>query len=137
QYTSPRGNARLEGRVVLVVHSGYYRQGKGESWVQHDVEVFCKVDSRGWKTLARSARPLLERVLEDQVREAGWFVSLMGRLVVLYPNWAIQVTHAQGDLDTEARQRFRERVVQPRRPGAFNGRPTVTAKTDSSMAVRR
>ena len=26
-------------------------------------------------------RPVLEKLLEDQVREAGWFVSLMGRLV--------------------------------------------------------
>jgi hypothetical protein len=137
QYSSPKGGARLEGRIVLVVHTGYYREVNGEPWVQHDVEAYVKVDSRGWKTAARTVRPLLERVLEDQVREAGWFVSLMGRLVAMYPNWAIQVTHAQADLDAEARQRFREVVVQTRRPGAFNGRPTVTANPESSVAVRR
>ncbi len=44
-----------------------------------------KVDSKGWKTLARTVRPVVEHILEDQVREAGYFVSLMSRLVITYP----------------------------------------------------
>jgi len=44
-----RGNARLEGRIVLIVHTGYYREVNGDPWVQHDVEAFVKIDSRGWK----------------------------------------------------------------------------------------
>ncbi|MBV8318422.1 MAG: hypothetical protein JOZ53_26070, partial [Planctomycetaceae bacterium] len=97
----------------------------GEPWVQHDVEAYVKIDSKGWKAVARTVRPLIERLLEDQVREAGWFVSLMGRLVLMYPNWACQVVIQRPDLNPEVRQRFRDIVTQTRRPGASSGRPVV------------
>jgi hypothetical protein len=125
QYTSPRGSAHLEGRIVLVVHSGFYREVNGEPWIQHDVEAFVKIDSKGWKLVAKTFRPLLEKLLQDQVREAGWFVSLMGRLVAMYPNWACPVAMKQPDIEGDVKQRFRELVVQTRRPGAFTGRPTI------------
>jgi hypothetical protein len=124
-YTSPRGNAHLDARLVLIVHSGYYRQANGEHWVQHDVEAFVKIDSKGWKTVAKTVRPLIEKLLEDQVQEAGWFVSLMGRLVEGYPNWATQVTMKQTQLPAETRQGFLALLAQNRRPGAFTGRPML------------
>ena len=126
-YTSPRGAAHLTGRIVLVVHSGFYREVNGEPWVQHDVEAFVKVDSKGWKALAKTVRPILEKVLEDQVQEAGWFVSLMGRLVETYPNWACQVVVNQPQIDSPTKTSFRDLVVQNRKPGASSGRPTMTA----------
>jgi hypothetical protein len=139
QYNSPRGGAHLEARIVLVIHSGFYREVNGEQWVQHDVEAFVKVDSKGWKLVARTFHPLLEKLLQDQVREAGWFVSLMGRLVSMYPNWACQVTLKQEDINAEVRQRFRDVVVQTRRPGAFTGRPTLAdnAELEAPATQRR
>jgi len=135
-YTTPRGNARLEARIVLVVRSGYYREVNGEPWVQHDVEAFVKVDSKGWKAVARTIRPVIEKLLEDQVREAGWFVSLMGRLVTTYPNWACQVAMNQPSIATETRQKFRDVVVQTRRPGAYTGRPTLAENTNPAVRTR-
>ena len=41
-YVSPRGAAQLKGRILLVVHSGFYREVNGEPWIQHDVEAFVK-----------------------------------------------------------------------------------------------
>lgn len=125
QYNSPRGNARLEGRIVLIVRSGYFREANGEFWVQHDVEAFVKVDSRGWKAVAVTLKPLIEKLLEDQVQEAGWFVSLMGRLVEVYPDWATKVAQSQAQVPPEGRDSFVEVVKQTRRPGASNGRPVV------------
>jgi hypothetical protein len=136
-YTSPRGAARLEARIVLVVRAGYYRENSGEQWVQHDVDAYVKVDSKGWKAVARTVRPLLEKLLEDQVREAGWFVSLMGRLVAMYPNWACQVVLAKNELNLEIRQRFRDVVIQTRRPGAFTGRPTLVENANNNPNVKR
>jgi hypothetical protein len=135
-YTSPRGAARLDARIVLVVHSGFFREVNGEQWVQHDVEAFVKVDSKGWKALARTARPVIEKLLEDQVQEAGWFVSLMGRLVAMYPNWACQVAMSRPEIALETRQRFRDVVTQTRRPGAFSGRPTLVENTNPSVRTR-
>jgi hypothetical protein len=136
-YTSPRGAAHLEARIVLIVHTGYYREVNGEHWVQHDVEAFVKVDSKGWKLVAKTFRPLLEKLLEDQVREAGYFVSLMGRLVGMYPNWACQVALKANDFGPEARQRFRDVVVQTRRPGAFTGRPTLAENSPPAAPTER
>jgi hypothetical protein len=136
-YTSPRGAARMEARIVLIVHCGFYREVNGDHWVQHDVEAFVKVDSKGWKAVARTVRPLIEKLLEDQVREAGWFVSLMGRLVAMYPNWACQVAMGQDDINAETRQHFRDIVVQTRRPGAFTGRPVVVDNTVVDETARR
>jgi hypothetical protein len=135
-YSSPRGAAHLEARIVLVVHTGFYREVNGEPWVQHDVEAFVKVDSKGWKAVARTVRPVIEKLLEDQVREAGWFVSLMGRLVALYPNWACQVTMTQSDIASETRQQFRDVIVSTRRPGASSGRPTLAEHAGADPSVR-
>lgn len=136
-YSGPRSNAHIDARIVLIVHAGYFREVNGESYVQHDVEAFVKVDSKGWKTLARTLRPVVDRVLEDQVREAGQFVSLMSRLVVMYPSWATQVALAQQDLDVEARSRFRDLVAQNRRPGASGGRPVVVADSGTASPDSR
>jgi hypothetical protein len=124
-YTSPRGNAKLQGRIVLVVHTGFYRAANGDPWIKHDVEAFVKVDSMGWKTLARTVRPILEKVLEDQVQEAGLFISLMGRLVEMYPDWACQVAVGKSQASPDAKATFRDVVTQNRKKGAFAGRPTM------------
>jgi len=136
-YVSPRGNARIDARIVLIVHSSYVRDSNKQHWVQHDVEAYVKVDSMGWKTLARTVRPVIERVLEDQVREAGYFVSLMSRLVITYPNWACQVVSSQAAIDTATKQRFQNVVVQTRRPGASKGRPVVAQDSAPNPDSRR
>ena len=105
-YVSPRSSARIDARIVLIVHSSYVRDSNKEPWVQHDVEAYVKVDTKGWKTLARTVRPLIERILEEQVREAGYFISLMSRLVVTYPNWACQVVGSHPSIDAATKQRF-------------------------------
>ena len=124
-YVSPRGNARIDARIVLIVRASYMRDRNKEPWVQHDVEAFVKVDSMGWKTLARTVRPVIERLLEEQVREAGYFVSLMSRLVITYPNWACQIVGNEQGIDAASRQRFQRLVIQTRKPGASSGRPVV------------
>jgi hypothetical protein len=136
-YTSPRGNAHLEGRIVLIVHSGYFREPSGEPVVRHDVEAFVKVDSKGWKTLARTVRPILEKVLEDQVQEAGLFVSLMGRLVESYPDWACQVAMAKAQATPEAKLAFREAVQAHKRKDADPGRPKMMDQTAQAQPPAR
>jgi hypothetical protein len=136
-YSGPKSNTRIDARVVLVVRTGYYREVNKQPYIQHNVEVFVKVDSKGWKTLARTIRPVVERVLSDQVDEAGHFISLMTRLVVTYPNWAVQVAAGQPALDEATRGRFREIVAQDRRPNASDGRPVVMADADSRAAETR
>lgn len=136
-YLSPRGNAQIDARVVLILRTGYYREVNKEPYIQHDVEAFVKVDSKGWKTLARTFRPIIEGVLEDQVSEAGQFISLMSRLVVLYPNWATSVAMQQVEADEAARARFGEIVAQNRRPEASEGRPVVMAERVETADARR
>jgi hypothetical protein len=126
-YVSPRGTARLNGRILLVVRTGFYREVNGEPWISHEIEAFVKVDSKGWKALAKTVRPLLEKVLEDQVQEAGWFVSLMGRLVETHPNWACSVVLKQDQIPSTTRESFRNLVAQVRKPNASTGRPQVIA----------
>jgi hypothetical protein len=74
---------------------------------------------------------VIERLLEDQVREAGQFISIMSRLVVTHPNWATQIAAGQPQLDSDARTRFCEIVAQNRKPGASSGRPAVLADSRS------
>jgi hypothetical protein len=135
-YASPRGTAKVDARIVLLLRSGFYREVNGEPWIQHDIEAFVKVDSMGWKAVARTVRPVVEKVLEDQVREAGWFVSLMGRLVATYPNWACQVGMNQNDIAADTRERFRDVVIQTRRPGASAGRPALAENVPQHPTTR-
>lgn len=134
-YRSPRGATRLEGRLVLIVRTNYYKESGGAPWIQHEVEAYAKVDSRGWRAVARTVKPLIERLLEDQVREAGWFVSLMGRLVENYPDWATQVAAVQEQLPADARYEFRSLVLENRHPMASTGRPVLAQ--NPSPTVRR
>jgi hypothetical protein len=138
---SPRGAARLQGRVVVVVRSGYFREVGGDPWVQHEIEMFVKIDSRGWKAVATTLRPVIEKVLDDQVQEAGMFVSLMARLVEAYPDWAADVARNAEAVSPESREGFPDLVAQTRRPGAFTGRPVVadsqTRKASAFGARRR
>ncbi len=136
-YSSPRSTARIEARIVLILHTAYYREVNSEAYVHHDVEAFVKVDSRGWRTLARTFRPVIERLLVDQVREAGQFVSLLSRLVVMHPNWATQIAANQAQLDNDARARFCDIVARNRKPGASNGRPTPIANSGADPADTR
>jgi hypothetical protein len=125
---------------VLLCHLDYVSpRGKsdGDPIVKHDVEAFVKVDSKGWKTLARTVRPILEKVLEDQVQEAGLFISLMGRLVETYPNWACQVAMTKAQAAPEAKQAFRDAVMTNRRKGALAGRPTVIHEAAQAPAPSR
>lgn len=125
EYLTPRANARLNGRVLLVLRSGFFKEVNGELWVQHEVEMFVKIDSRGWKAAAATLRPLIERILEDQVQEAGLFVSLMGRMVEMYPDWATAVAAQQPGLRPEVRDAFAQLVKQTRRSNAHPGRPVL------------
>ena len=138
-YVSPHGSARIDARIVLIIRSSYRRDAKKEPLVQHDVEAFVKIDSKGWKAVARTVRPLIERVLEDQVREAGFFISLMGRLVSAYPNWACQVIASQSELDAATKQRLQQLVVQSSKPGALDrpagGHAECPARASRAQAV--
>lgn len=127
-----RGSTRIDARVVLILRAGYYREVSKEPYIQHDVEAFVKVDSKGWKTLARTFRPVVERLLDDQVKEAGQFISLMTRLVVSYPNWATEIANREPEATPETRAQFRTFVAQNRRSDASEGRPVVMA--DASQA---
>lgn len=134
-YESPRGATRLDGRLVLIVRSNYFKEAGGMPWIQHDIEAFVKVDSKGWRAVARTVRPVIERLLQDQIREAGWFVSLMGRLVEGYPDWATQVTAGQAQLPEATRTAFAALLAENRRPDAARGRPVLTA--EPSETARR
>jgi hypothetical protein len=134
-YKSPRGPTRLEGRVVLIVRTNYYKEASGSPWIQHDIEAYAKIDSKGWRAVARTVKPLIERLLEDQIQEAGWFVSLMGRLVENYPDWAAQVAAGQAQIHEAARYEFRTLVLENRHPMASSGRPALV--TETSETVRR
>jgi hypothetical protein len=136
-YISPRGSTRIDARIVMIVHTTYGQGNNKEPLIHHDVEAYVKVDTKGWKTLARTVRPVVERVLEDQVREAGYFVSLMSRLVVTYPNWACQVIGSQPAIDISTKQRFQDLVVQNRMPGASKGRPVVAQNPTINADARR
>jgi hypothetical protein len=136
-YVSPHGTARVEARIVLVVRSNYAVDSSKEPWVQHDVEAFVKVDSKGWKTLARTVRPAVEKILEEQVREAGHFVSLMSRLVVTYPNWACQTVAKQPAIDPATRNQFQTAVTQNLKVGASKGRPVVMQDPAQGQDTRR
>ena len=137
EHATPRGNAKLNGRIVLVVRSAYFRESGGDFWIKHDVEAFVKIDSRGWKAVARTVRPLIEKLLEEQVQEAGLFVSLMGRLVVSYPTWAAGVCMKQDGVALPVRAGFRDLVMQSRRPDASPGRPQMAANVPATATTRR
>ncbi len=130
-YVSPRSSARMDAKIVLIVHANYVRDSNKDPWIQHVIEAYVKIDNKGWKAVARTLRPLIERILEDQVREAGYFVSLMSRLIVTYPNWACQVIGGEPSVDADTKKQFHALVAQAKKPGAQKGRPVVAQNSSA------
>lgn len=135
----PTTQAKLQGRVVLVVRSEFFGpQQDGEPPViQHEVEAFVKVDSKGWRALARTARPILEKVLEQQVQEAGWFVSLMGRLVAQHPVWAVDVVRRDEAIPAEYREYFPRVVDEAKNPEYSARRPSMRNQTVQNTSYEK
>ncbi len=136
-YDSPHGKTHLDARIVLIVRTNYFKEPSGSPWIQHDVEAYVKVDSRGWKAVARSFRPVLENLLEDQVREAGSFISLMGRLVESHPDWARGVVAEHAEIEPSLRTRFVALVEKIRKPNASHERPALADAAPTTTALRR
>lgn len=105
-YSGPRHRVRLDGRIVLIVNSRVFKDTVGRDWIRHEVEAFVKVDSKGWKAIARVARPIIEALLRDQMEEAGLFVSIMTRLVRERPEWARAAVRRMDGVDAETKRRF-------------------------------
>ncbi len=137
----PTTQAKLEGRVVLIVRSEFFGPQEADEApiVRHDVEAFVKVDSKGWRALARTARPILEKVLEQQVQEAGWFVSLMGRLVAQHPVWAVDVVSRDTEIPLEYREYFPKVVEAAKSPDFSPRRPSLRnqAVANTNYETRR
>lgn len=136
-HVRPTTQAKLEGRVILIVRTEFYAPPAAEESpvVRHDVEAFVKVDSKGWRALARTVRPVLEKVLEQQVQEAGWFVSLMGRLVAQHPVWAVDVVSRDSEIPREYRDYF-PKVVEAAKVGDFStSRPSMRNQTAQNNRI--
>jgi hypothetical protein len=101
------------------------------------VEAFVKVDSKGWRALARTARPILEKVLEQQVQEAGWFVSLMGRLVAQHPVWAVDVVRRDEAIPAEYREYFPRVVDEAKNPEYSARRPSMRNQTVQNTSYEK
>jgi hypothetical protein len=130
-HVRPKSQSKLDGRIVLIVRTEYYkaRSELEPAVVQHDVEAFVKVDSKGWRALAKTVRPILEKVLEQQVQEAGWFVSLMGRLVSQHPVWAVDVVKRDRTIPAEYRDYFPKVVDLAKTTEYSTGRPSMRNQT--------
>jgi hypothetical protein len=74
-------------------------------------------------------RPILEKVLEQQVQEAGWFVSLMGRLVSQHPVWAVDVVKRDRTIPAEYRDYFPKVVDLAKTTEYSTGRPSMRNQT--------
>jgi hypothetical protein len=130
-HVRPKSQSKLDGRIVLIVRTEFYkaRSELEPAVVQHDVEAFVKVDSKGWRALAKTVRPILEKVLEQQVQEAGWFVSLMGRLVSQHPVWAVDVVKRDRTIPAEYRDYFPKVVDLAKTTEYSTGRPSMRNQT--------
>ena len=126
-HVGPNEAVKLDARVVLILRTEYLRDAAQRDHVRHDVEVFVKIDSRGWKAIARIARPIIEGLLNDQVQEAGWFVSVLGRLIERHPDWAQAAIMKQTDLPLSVRYQIASLVEIHRKPQAQPGRPQASA----------
>ena len=136
-YVSPHGSARVDARIVLIVRFDLSHRRQEGATCRARCGSLRQDRLQGLEGAARSVRPVIERILEDQVREAGFFISLMSRLVISYPNWACQVVGSQQAIDAGTKQRFQELVVQSKKPGASTGRPIVMQNPPPGQEVRR
>lgn len=79
---------RIETTTLLVLRTGYYREVNHQAYVEHKLETYIRVETAGWRALARTLNTVADRLLEDRMQEALLFISLMCQYVQNDPSWA-------------------------------------------------
>ena len=122
-YVSPRSNARVDARIVLIVHSSLLARQQ-----QRAVDPARRRGVREGRQQGLedpgADRPPVDRAHPRGAGPRGGLLHLADEPAGRHlPNWACQVVGGQQAIDATTRQRFQALVAQTRKPGASKGGP--------------
>jgi hypothetical protein len=139
-YEGPLLKQRVEGKCVLVLRTGYFRQADDRVLVTHRLDVFLQLPHAGAELLAKTLHPLVGRLADHNFAESSKFLGLVSAAAKRNGPGMEQLAGRLTRVAPDVRARFakltaaanHEAVLQAARPASFR-----TQDHESVAAVLR
>jgi len=105
-YEGPLFARPVEGKCLLVLHSGFSRDANGRPYVTCQLDTFVKLERRGIALLAKTFQPLVGHVADQNFHESVAFLALLSRAAEVNPEGTQRVVAKLDTIDPEARGRL-------------------------------
>lgn len=109
-YSGPLFRRQLEGRSVLLLHSDYARNSRGEDIVTCTLDVFITLQNVGADLVARTLHPLVGKTADHNFAESARFVSQVSEQAEKNPAGMQRLTRRLNSVQPDVREFFAEAI---------------------------
>jgi hypothetical protein len=113
-YEGPVFMHRVEGRCLLLLRSGYFRDLDGRAYVTCRLDAFIQLDQAGAQVVAKTFQPLVGKVADQSFVEGTAFLEALSRITVANPSGAQRLVNRLENLSPATRDRFTEVSLRAR-----------------------
>lgn len=111
-YEGPVFMHRVEGRCLLLMRSGYFRDLDGRAYVTCRLDTFIQLDQAGAQVVAKTFQPLVGKVADQSFVEGTSFLEALSRITVVNPAGVQRLVTRLENIRPETRERFVEVAFQ-------------------------
>ncbi|MCA9176910.1 MAG: hypothetical protein KDB14_20620 [Planctomycetales bacterium] len=129
-YSGPLFRRELQGQCVLVVHSDFQKNNRGEDIVTCTLDVFIAVKNAGVDLMARTIHPLIGKTADHNFAESARFVSQISEQAAKNPAGMQRLSERLPHVAPEVRRKFAEQVRD-----SVAETQTAPATTESAAAT--
>ena len=105
-YDGPMFSKPVTGRCVLVLRTGYQRDGDGQYYITNRLDAFIQLDHVGLDFLAKTFQPLVGRVTDYNFLATGTFIENLSRAAELNPDGMSRLAQRLEHVHPDVRDQF-------------------------------
>lgn len=139
-YEGPVFLHRVQGRCLLLLRSGYFRDLDGRAYVTCRLDTFIQLDQAGAQVVAKTFQPLVGKVADQSFVEATSFVEALSRITTANPAGAHRLISRLDNVAPATRDQFRAVALRAnqraRAPQPTTGAEEMAVATDQVRTAR-
>lgn len=130
----------IQGRVLVVLKSGYVHETDGHDYVTCRLDAFLQVDRAGVELVTKTFQPVVGRVADLNFAQTAGFLASLSRTAATNPSGVLRLASKLSEVQPPVRQRFAElaeQVAEKAAPHAGDLGPAHVAEQSSVGSVER
>lgn len=132
-YEGPVFMHRVEGRCLLLLRSGYFRDLDGRAYVTCRLDAFIQLDQAGAQVVAKTFQPLVGKVADQSFVEGTAFLEALSRITAANPAGALRLVNRLENISPATRDRFTEVALRAR--DRASGQALGSTERDMAVAT--